>query len=667
MVGVGLLRAVAWLVALVVILALAVNLVLPYVSPPEPPREAVGYLLPAYRKRVSCPEDCPGCGVYVIRLDPRLVVDYYGLTVEGGSIAPRYTNTTLEAFQVLPRLLNPAVYYTYYSILTALLAFSTGREGTVYELHPLPLSNYDVENITTKTIYVCTSPAPVYVPGVRPAPLASSSVELAPGLLYFPAVGWANTTVVRNVVTYPPTAQVVFSTSREVVGELVVEGYADAAASAELLGLRLCYSTTYQRVVGNSTYEVVEEHYCGMYRVDYSYRLGLSYGGTAEVSEHRGSTDYEVSPWGYGGRVAEAEGGYFRGFGPFARVGIYAEHYAVAYCVEEVNGTCVRYSVDHLAEFRAEASTRSAVFRAVAVRVVATLGEVWTGVLGTMEALLRNSTHYALVKPSNASTSEVVVGYPWEEREGGLQVWLVDRPAVCGGYADPLEGVLRVDCLNLSRYVLVANASVRLSRPRVEGWEWGTTAVVEPSATVVVWTVERPNIDLAEVGRLLEPNPGEVWLQELTLRYLHDRLREIIASTPMSRYPDAYLWLLSAQVPVAMRGSGCHGGAKPLYDALVEGGGCELERCTLLARVVNYSVPAWIDRVLLAYPSLGGPYVDAYATAARLGGYPELWELYSESKGLHYAEPADGGWLVYYNMYENTVFCDWRRVAKARA
>jgi hypothetical protein len=110
----GLLRATAWLVTLVVVLALVANLVLPYVDPPgQSPRGAVRYLLPAYRERVSCPEDCPGCGVYVIRLDPRLVVDHYGLTVEGGSIVPRYTSTTLEAFRVLPRLLEPAVYYTY--------------------------------------------------------------------------------------------------------------------------------------------------------------------------------------------------------------------------------------------------------------------------------------------------------------------------------------------------------------------------------------------------------------------------------------------------------------------------------------------------------------------------------------------------------------------------
>jgi hypothetical protein len=30
--------------------------------------------------------------------------------------------------------------------------------------------------------------------------------------------------------------------------------------------------------------------------------------------------------------------------------------------------------------------------------------------------------------------------------------------------------------------------------------------------------------------------------------------------------------------------------------------------------------------------------------------------------GLHLAKPVDDEYLVYYNVYENTVFCDWKRL-----
>jgi len=662
----GFLRLTAWLVALVLVLGIAVNL-LQYLLPPPQEQSPWGSArlgVPAYGEGLTCPEDCPGCGVYVVRLYPRLVVDYYGLSVEGGRVVPKYTNTTVEAFRALSELLEPTAYYYYYSILTALVAFSTGREGAVYALRPLPLSEDDAENLTGIAIYVCGSPAPVYVPSVRPALLANSSVEIGRGYLYFPGLGfWAEVPVVRNVVTYAPTGSVSFEVSKRVVGEVLVEGFAEVGYSAELVGLPLCYSTTYYRVVGNTTYAVVEEHYCARYRVGYSYALGVSYSGYSEVTdEGSGVATYEVSPWTSRARVVEVEGGYFRGFGPFALAGIYAEHYSEAYCVEEVNGTCVRYSVDHYAAFRSEASTRSATFRGVAVTVRATVGEVWTGVLSTMEAYLRNSTYHAMVRPPNASVSETAAAYPWEEVAGRLEVWLVDRPAICGGYADPLEGALRVSCMNVSRYVRVASASVRLTKPRLGIWGWGTTTVVEPNLTISTWSAEKPGIDLEELERLLAPNPGEVWLQELTLRYLHDRLREVVGSTAMSYYPDAYLWLLVAQIPVAIQPSDCHGGAKPLYDALVEGRGCELERCELLVRVLNYSVPAWVEEVGLLYPSYSGTAVRAYLAVALVGGYPQLWELYDVERDPRYAKPAGGGYLLCYNTYENSVFCDWRRV-----
>jgi len=34
----------------------------------------------------------------------------------------------------------------------------------------------------------------------------------------------------------------------------------------------------------------------------------------------------------------------------------------------------------------------------------------------------------------------------------------------------------------------------------------------------------------------------------------------------------------------------------------------------------------------------------------------------NEVLGLHLAKPITNKYLVYYNVYENTVFCDWKRI-----
>jgi len=47
---------------------------------------------------------------------------------------------------------------------------------------------------------------------------------------------------------------------------------------------------------------------------------------------------------------------------------------------------------------------------------------------------------------------------------------------------------------------------------------------------------------------------------------------------------------------------------------------------------------------------------------AEISNYPELWQLYNKTLEIHLAKPVDDKYLVYYNVCENTVFCDWRRV-----
>jgi hypothetical protein len=56
--------------------------------------------------------------------------------------------------------------------------------------------------------------------------------------------------------------------------------------------------------------------------------------------------------------------------------------------------------------------------------------------------------------------------------------------------------------------------------------------------------------------------------------------------------------------------------------------------------------------------------VNATVVIAEIAGYPELWHPHNETLGLHLAKPVDDKHLVYYNVYENTVFCDWERLVE---
>jgi len=86
-------------------------------------------------------------------------------------------------------------------------------------------------------------------------------------------------------------------------------------------------------------------------------------------------------------------------------------------------------------------------------------------------------------------------------------------------------------------------------------------------------------IDTWRIRELLTPHPGIVWLVET------------IESTPMSNYREAYLWLLAAQIPVAMNNCTVHANTNTLLlSALGEGCGCEEERVWVLGNITQHSL-----------------------------------------------------------------------------
>jgi hypothetical protein len=173
-------------------------------------------------------------------------------------------------------------------------------------------------------------------------------------------------------------------------------------------------------------------------------------------------------------------------------------------------------------------------------------------------------------------------------------------------------------------------------------------------------------INTWRIREQLTPSPGALWLEKLALRYIHDKLVEFIESTPMNNYRDAYLWLLATQIPITMHNCTTHNTSiAPLLEALSDGCGCEEERAWILGNVTSHSLTVNTTTAQLMWPSLTSrTIVNATVIIAEIGGYPELWQLYNETLGVYLARPLNGGYQVYYNPVENTVFCDWKRIAR---
>jgi len=102
----------------------------------------------------------------------------------------------------------------------------------------------------------------------------------------------------------------------------------------------------------------------------------------------------------------------------------------------------------------------------------------------------------------------------------------------------------------------------------------------------------------------LTPNPGKLWLEKLVLHYIHDKIKQFIESNnAMNQYYDAFMWLLSVQIPTNMGNCSSHDMAKPLLDALCNKCGSEAERVKILYNVVSYSLNASTRSIGLYYLS----------------------------------------------------------------
>jgi hypothetical protein len=253
-----------------------------------------------------------------------------------------------------------------------------------------------------------------------------------------------------------------------------------------------------------------------------------------------------------------------------------------------------------------------------------------------------------------------------ETRLQDITVYISDYIGFTTGIKSPsIEKLFRGVAFN--RTLRMAEITVKAEPVEPQEWDWGSVRDlgVEVEYSIQYHYPDPSTINPEEIKNAITPNPAESLLQYLALAYVHDRLSEVIDSTPMSEYRDVYLWLLAAQIPIAMKNCSQHESAKPLLDALCEACGSDWEHVWILGNITGHTLQVDTATGRVKWPSLTNEtIVEAPIVYTNITSYPELWQLYNETLRTHLAHPVGGKYLVYYNPVENTVFCDWNRLVE---
>jgi len=412
---------------------------------------------------------------------------------------------------------------------------------------------------------------------------------------------------------------------------------------------------------GNKTCTIDHSYYCTKYSISYTYSFKLlENSNVIDSYEYSGSLSVLAdSDSSYD--VAELEWGRYHGYGPFAKAWVRVREWGETSCSTSETNTTVytACTTTYHADFSTETRSRGARLYKAVISITIDRKEIWSGILSTMSITVDiNGSKTKLPISTTNLLNTNISSYPWEAKKFSAAVLLSDVTSIAGN---------RV--LSFTRFVKVASINVSTwSSTDLGEWGWSSTIDVKPIVSVESWSIRAPGIDITRIQRLLQPNPGELWLEKLVLRYIHDKIKWFIASSSaMNQYFDAFMWLLASQLPISMGNCTSHSTTTPILDALCNKCGSEAERVKMLCNVTGYSLNASIKNFNLYWPSYNSTAINATVCMAKISSYPELWELYNETKEIVYALPEDSHYLVFYNIYENSPFGGWRRVKQCRS
>jgi hypothetical protein len=637
-----LLRLLAWLLVLVVVVGLAFSLMPSWENWPVSSPWSGFITAPGLRKAQACP-------VSDTSINPE-PWDLYN---------SRWFNLSY-VLELLSSYMDPVEYYRLYASLTGLAAVKLVFNCTgysVYELHPLPKSEGDYEGLAKLNITLCM-PHYYLIPPVEARLTSNRTFEETVVSIHNPCTNTSEEAVVPlNILTYAPTARLNISTRMESVYNLTVWGYANGSVDYSLESQVVDESCGYDPGLNKTVCNVT---IYSKYIINVNYTLGIVVGNEAVLEEYTGSTVFTARSSG-SYRELCIEDGYYNGTGPYAR--------ACTNLVVESNNTRMENSTHvvytteyYIAEATVATWTRGLRIPSMVEASVYLDGfQVLTGFLDTVR-LIAGSRVFSVNE--SGLVEKLVFSNLTETRLYNITVYISDYIGFTSGIKSPSSekpfgGVV------FNRTLRMAEITVKAKPVEPGDWDWESVRDlgVNVYASIQYHYPDPSTINPVEVKKAITPNPAESILQYLALAYIHDKLVSIVESSPMSEYRDAYLWLLAAQIPIAMKNCSRHESPKPLLDALCQACGSDHERVWILGNITGFTLEVVTATGLVKWPSLTDEtIVETPIVYANITGYPALWQLYNETLKTHLAHPVGGKYLVYYNPVENTVFCDWDRL-----
>lgn len=296
----GLLRLLAWLLVLVVVVGLAFSLLPSWENWPTSSPWSGFTTAPGLGMAQACP-------------------------VSDTSINPEpwdlYTSRWFNVSYVLQSLssyMDPVEHYRLHASLTGLAAVKpvfncTGY--TLYELHPLPMSERDDEGLANLNITLCM----LYyflIPLIEPRLASNRTFEETVVSIHNPCTNISEEAVAPlNILTYASTARLNISTRVESVYNLTVLGYANGPVEYSLEGQVVDESCGYDPGLNKSVCNVTIHN---TYIINVNCTLGIVLGNEAVLEDYTGPTRLTA-------RIIESfrelciEEAYYNGTGPYAR------------------------------------------------------------------------------------------------------------------------------------------------------------------------------------------------------------------------------------------------------------------------------------------------------------------------------------------------------------
>lgn len=516
--------------------------------------------------------------------------------------------------------LNVTRYLIEYMKLGLLIPIGLIHNGSVYELHMLPVTEDDRENLTSRSIYICFPPRAIYpFYTVRNTTTVDELfIKNASILLDIPMIGTGEYNVWINIVTPPPYADLNLSISYiehidTVVGFVEIKdyGYRDLGAypGSTYCGIECIFNYCYRRC---------DTYYYHVYRVYLHYRFFLNASGEIiDIFERV----YESNIWAIEDRVIEWSHGKYLSFEPFAKVYIDMRFSRTENCIFDSNSSTKYCNITHyLNHFSVNYLTRGLRIHNVDVYIDNKVIDVVTG-----------------VEPINITMPHVKTTLSLKNNRFYIPIEFIDNTNICT-YINA-AGFEAKRCLGNTRKSFAGYIELEYVPLEFE-WRWGEIVDVPFSIRVEKKLYPPPyaHVDLNKYG----------YLEEQVLKHV----AKIIDSYSSSQiYRDFMAWVLATQIPVQM--DKCSNvRTYMLVEALQDGCGSGDEKVEILSRILghlgidNEARDVFVETL----KGLEIVYERGRAVIGYIDMYPDFYEL--SCCALY----VGGRYMVVYDTVQNNVF-----------